>query len=135
MNFFTALALRASLVAAFVSLVAAAPVQAQQAAAPGTLTQTAASSFRLHVANPGQERTHIEVLQSSNGQSLFSENTSAPAYGHRFDFNNLPAGSYAVVVRIGKATQQYNVLVSSANGGICRLAAPVVSAAPALAAN
>ena len=135
MTFFAASALRASLVAAVVSLVAAAPVQAQQAATPSSLTQIDASSFRLRLANAGQERTRIEVVQASNGQSLFSETTTAPAYGHRFNFNSLSAGSYAVVVRIGKATQQYNVLVSNANGLVCRLVSPAVADTPALAAN
>lgn len=136
MNFFTATALRSSLVAtaaAVVSLFAAAPVQAQQAAVPAALTQVDASSFRVRLANPAQQRVAVQVVQTSNGQVIFAEATTAPAYGHRFNFGTLPTGSYAVTLQVGTARTSYNILVNNATHGIfsavCQPTAPATSVA------
>ena len=140
---FSASALRCSFVAAaaaLASLLAPAPVQAQQTAAYVVLTQVDARNFRLHLNNPDQQRTRIEVVQLRDDQPLFSTTTSAPAYGHRFNFGGLPSGRYAVVLRTDLATQRYTVVVrntaEAAFSAVCLpTAAPAALNAPALAVN
>ena len=136
MNFFAASALRSSFVAAaaaVVSLFAAAPVQAQSGAAPAVLTQVSAGSFRERLANPGQPRLAVQVVQNSNGQVLFAQSTTAPAYGHRLDFGTLPTGSYAVVLQVGSTRTSYNILVNNNLQGalsvVCQPTAPAANAA------
>ena len=143
MYYFSASALRCSFVAAaaaLTSLLATAPVQAQQTAAPAALTQVGTRSFCLRLNNPDQQRTRIEVVQLRDDQTLFSATTSAPAYGHRFDFGGLPSGRYAVVLRTGPATQRYTVVVrntaEAAFSAVCLpAAAPAALVAPAVAVN
>ena len=140
---FSTSALRCSFVAAaaaLTSLLAAAPVLALQAAAPVALTQVDARNFCLHLNNPGQQRTRIEVVQLRDDQTLFSASTSAPTYGHRFNFGGLPSGRYAVVLRTGPATQRYTVVVrntaEAAFSAVCLPAtAPAALVAPAVAVN
>lgn len=139
MQFFAATALRSSFVAAaiaVVSLFAARPVQAQSAA-PAALTQVDASSFRVRLANPAQERVAVQVVQTSNGQVLFAETTTAPAYGHRFNFGTLPTGSYALTLQVGRARTSYNVLVNNTTYGnlsvVCQPTTPAVGVALAAA--
>ena len=130
-------ALRSAFVAAVavVSLFAAAPVQAQSAAP--ALTQATASSFRVRLANPDQQRVAVQVMQNSNGQVIFAQSTSAPAYGHRLDFGTLPTGSYALTLQVGRARTSYNILVNNSLQGVvsavCRPVAPAASAALAVA--
>ena len=134
MNFSFASARRFSLVtaAAVASFFAAASVQAQEAAAPA-LTQVAASSFRVRLANPTGQRLAVQVVQNSNGQVLFAQSTTAPAYGHRLDFGTLPTGSYAVVLQVGSTRTSYNILVNNNLQGalsvVCQPAAPAANAA------
>ena len=139
MSFFSAAALRSAFVAtaaAVVSLFAAAPVQAQ-AAAPAALSQIDASSFRVRLASPDQQRLAVQVVQASNEQVLFAQATTAPAYGHRLNFGTLPTGSYTVTLQVGRARTSYNVLVSNSLQGavsaVCLPAAPAAGVALAAA--
>ena len=139
MNLFTASALRSVFVtaaAAVVSLFATAPVQAQSAA-PAALTQVDASSFRVRLANPEQQHLTVQVVQNSNGQVIFTQTTTAPAYGHRLSFGTLPTGSYAVTLQVGRARTSYNVLVNQSLQGtvsaVCQPVAPANSMALAVA--
>ena len=136
MNFFFASALRSSFVAAaaaVVSLFAAAPVQAQSGAAPAALTQVDARSFRVRLANPGQQRLAVQVTQNSNGQVLFAQSTTAPAYGHRLDFGTLPTGSYAVLLQVGSTRSSYNILVNNTLQGALSVVCQPAAAAPSVA--
>ena len=134
MNFSFASARRFSFVvaAAVASFFAAASVQAQEAAAPA-LTQVAASSFRVRLANPTGQRLAVQVVQNSNGQEIFGASTTAPAYGHRLDFGTLPTGSYALTLQVGRARSTYNILVNNTLQGalsvVCQPAAPAANVA------
>ncbi|MBG8556391.1 cupredoxin domain-containing protein [Hymenobacter guriensis] len=87
--------------------------QAQQET-PVTLETPTAETVRIRIQNPAQQRGSVQVVSVQTGQLLFKEQYAAPAYGHRFDFRNLAAGRYALVVRVGKDCYRYTVQVAPA---------------------
>ena len=137
MTFFASFrALFAAAVALALPLMAAPTAQAQQVA-PVQLVQAGASSFQVRIANPGQEPGRVQVVQLSTDQVLFSEATTAPAYGHRFGFGTLPSGSYAVLVQVGAARYRYAVQVRNQGTGLLSVTCPTATpaaATPALTA-
>lgn len=135
MNFFSNL--RASFVTAAAALalcVAAAPAAQAQAAASVQLVPATFGSFQVRIANPAQEAGRVQVVQLNNDQVLFSEATQAPAYGHRFGFGTLPAGSYAVLVQLGTAHYRYAVQVRNNGQGMLSVTCPTATPAAAPAA-
>ncbi|MCR5888186.1 hypothetical protein LRS06_10500 [Hymenobacter sp. J193] len=99
--------------------------QAQQQTTPVTLETPTAETVRLRIQNPAQQRGSVQVVSVRTGQLLFKENYAAPAYGHRFDFRNLAAGRYALVVRVGEDCYRYTVQVAPATANLPLVVRPV----------
>jgi hypothetical protein len=74
-----------------------------------TLTQVASASLRLRLENPTALAGRVQVVRLRSEQTLFTEAYSGPAYGHRFDFDQVPSGRYLVWVQAG--SQVYRCLV------------------------
>jgi hypothetical protein len=93
------------------------PAQAQQPASPVHLTQLNQASLRLRIANPSQQPSRVEVIHLNTGQPLFTETYKAASYGHRFDFQNLPTGRYALLLKVGSDRYRYTVEVATTAAG------------------
>ncbi|SHI39112.1 hypothetical protein SAMN02745146_0739 [Hymenobacter daecheongensis DSM 21074] len=85
---------------------AARPAQAQQTT-PVTVTSADATSIRLRIDNAAHRPGRVQVLSRRSGQVLFDETFAAPAYGHRFNFRDLAAGRYVLLVQTGGRHYRY----------------------------
>jgi hypothetical protein len=105
---------RAALLGLAVMLGAAAwsPAQAQ-AARPVQAKQGDAESLWLTVENPALERMQVRVIQLSNNTCLSNEVNHKPSYGTKLSFGKLPAGEYAVLLRVGQERYRYAVQVQA----------------------
>ncbi|MDO7846530.1 hypothetical protein Q5H92_09200 [Hymenobacter sp. M29] len=75
--------------------------------------QADAQSLWLTVENPTQQRMHMDVVCLSNKTSLVSETNRRASYGSQLSFKGLPAGQYAVLLRVGRERYRYNVDVKA----------------------
>ncbi|WP_210515472.1 hypothetical protein [Hymenobacter terricola] len=88
------------------------PAQAQQAR-PVHAKQGDAESLWLTIENPVQERMQVRVMQLSSNICLSAEVNHQPSYGCKLNFGKLPAGEYAVVLRVGHERYRYAVQVQA----------------------
>jgi hypothetical protein len=77
------------------------------------LTQVAPASLRLRLDNPTVLAGRVQVVRLRNGQTLFTEPYTGPAYGHRFDFDHVPSGRYLVYIQAGDQLQHCLVRVQT----------------------
>ncbi len=96
------------LVAGF-GLAAGSPAHAQE-----VRTKSDAESMSLTVENPTQQRVQVQVLQVSSQSMLSNEVNHQFSYGTKLNFAKLPAGEYAVLVRVGRERYRYAVQVQAA---------------------
>ncbi|KUG05850.1 hypothetical protein [Solirubrum puertoriconensis] len=87
---------------------AAQPARAQETQ-PVTVQKVDDVSFRVRVSNPRLQPGRLEVQNLTNGQVLFSQEYTDKAYGHRLNFNNLPEGRYAILVKADKLQYRYTL--------------------------
>ncbi|ALW83818.1 hypothetical protein AUC43_01080 [Hymenobacter sedentarius] len=74
--------------------------------------QTDAHTLALTVENPTQQRVQLEVVSSQGHYSrLLNEVHHRPSYGTKLSFNKVPAGDYAVRLRVGRESYRYHVQV------------------------
>ena len=88
-------------------------VQAQQPQLPVQLTQPDASSLRLRFENPAQLPARLQVVHLDNDNVGLNQIHREPAYGTRLKFDTLPAGRYAVLLRLGRDRYRYTVQVQA----------------------
>ncbi|MCB2406466.1 hypothetical protein [Hymenobacter lucidus] len=88
------------------------PARAQQAS-PVSVTSPDAESIRVRIDNVAQLPGRVQVLNLSSGQMLFDESYTAPAYGKRFSFRNLPAGRYALLLKAAGTQYRYVMQVQA----------------------
>ncbi|MBO2012565.1 hypothetical protein [Hymenobacter negativus] len=103
------------LVAGF-GLAASSPAQAQQAQSVHTKTDSA--NLMMTVENPSQQRMQVQVVQMSSQTCLSNEINHQSSYGTKLNFASLPAGEYAVLVRVGRERYRYAVQVQAQNATI-----------------
>ncbi|MBD2766575.1 hypothetical protein IC235_01555 [Hymenobacter sp. BT664] len=74
-----------------------------------------AHSLYLTIENPTQQRLQMQVLSLSQPQytCLVDEVNHQSSYGSQLNFNGMPAGHYAVLLRIGRERYRYTVQVPS----------------------
>lgn len=56
-------------------------------------------------------------MRLNSGQTLFTETYTVPAYGHRFDFNQVPSGRYLVRMQAGGNVHRCLVRVRTGDQG------------------
>ncbi|WP_139922801.1 hypothetical protein [Hymenobacter sp. DG01] len=82
-----------------------------------SLAQVAPAALRLRIENPSAWAGSVQVVRLSSGQTLFTETYTVPAYGHRFDFSQVPSGRYLVWVQAGGTVHRCLVRVRTWNQG------------------
>jgi hypothetical protein len=80
---------------------------------PAWVSQTDSESLRVRIDNPAALACQVRVIQLSSGESLFYEASQTPAYGHRFNFRQVPTGRYALVLRVGPNRYRYTIEVQT----------------------
>lgn len=82
-----------------------------------SLTQVGPASLRLHLVNPTALAGRVQVVRLRSGQMLFTETYSGPAYGHRFDFDQVPSGHYLVYMQTDGQVHRCLVRVQTRDQG------------------
>lgn len=80
-----------------------------QSAPSVTTKQADAQSLWLTVENPAQQRVQMQVVSQANRTCLVNEVNRKASYGSKLNFNGVPAGQYAVLLRVGSERYRYNV--------------------------
>ncbi|WP_046244552.1 hypothetical protein [Hymenobacter terrenus] len=99
--------------------------QAQDAPlAPSSVqvTQLDAASLSVRIHNPAQKAARLQVVHLDNGRWILNETHRTAAYGTLLKFDQLPAGSYALVLRVGPDRYRYAVQVESKTPGTATIA-------------
>ena len=75
--------------------------------------QANAQSLYLTIENPQQQPLRMQVLSLSQSQyvCLVDEVNRQSSYGSQLNFKGVPAGRYAVLLRVGRERYRYNVQV------------------------
>lgn len=95
---------------------AASPAYAQQA--QKVQTKSEAETLLMTVNNPTQERVQVKVVQLSSSTCLSNVINHESSYGTKLCFAKLPAGEYAVLLRVGRERYHYAVQVKAQNSTI-----------------
>jgi hypothetical protein len=72
-----------------------------------------AHNLWLTVENPKQERMQMDVVCLNHNTSLMSEVNRRTSYGSHLNFKGVPAGQYAVLLRVGRERYRYTVDVKA----------------------
>jgi hypothetical protein len=75
--------------------------------------QADAQSLALTVENPKQQMVQMKVVSLAKYTALVDEVNHKSSYGSTLNFNGLPAGKYAVLLRVGRERYRYNVQVQA----------------------
>jgi len=103
------------LVAGF-GIAAGSPAQAQQL--QPVQTKADAENLMMTIENPTQQRLQVQVMQLNNSTCLSNEVNHQVSYGCKLNFAKLPAGEYAVLLRVGRERYRYSVQVKAQNATI-----------------
>jgi hypothetical protein len=82
-----------------------------------SFTQVTPTALRLRIKNPTARVGSVQVVRLRSGQTLFAETYTAAAYGHRFDFNQVPSGRYLVWMQAGGTVHRCLVRVQTRGQG------------------
>lgn len=99
------------------AFLAADPAHAQQPRPLVTVENADAESIRVRVANPTQQPGRVQIVRLATGTTVFADTYAAAAYGHRFNFRNLSAGRYALLMQVGGEAYRYVLQVDHAAAG------------------
>jgi hypothetical protein len=72
-----------------------------------------AQALYVTVENPALQLVHMKVVSLAKYTSLVDEVNHKPSYGSKLNFSGLPAGKYAVLLRVGRERYRYNVQVQA----------------------
>ncbi|MBD2721591.1 hypothetical protein [Hymenobacter armeniacus] len=73
--------------------------------------QADAQCLSFTVENPKLEKVRMDVLCLTHNTFLMSEVNRQASYGSKLNFAGVPAGKYAVLLRVGRERYRYNVQV------------------------
>ena len=73
--------------------------------------QADAQTLMLTIDNPEQKAMQMQVINLGTNDCLANEVSYKPSYGCKLIFSTLPAGQYAVMLRVGRERYRYNVQV------------------------
>jgi hypothetical protein len=71
-----------------------------------------AQALYLTVDNPALQRVQIQVVSLVNHTTILNEVNHKDSYGMQLHFKGMPAGPYAVLLRVGHERYRYNVQVA-----------------------
>jgi hypothetical protein len=75
--------------------------------------QADAQALYMTVENPTQQRMQLQVVALDKHTDLVNEVNHKASYGTQLHFNGMPAGQYAVLLRVGRERYRYNVQVTN----------------------
>ncbi|SFQ21713.1 hypothetical protein [Hymenobacter arizonensis] len=75
--------------------------------------QTDGHNLAMTIENPARQQMQLRVVALSTNTCLVKEVNTEPSYGTNLNFNQLPAGKYAVLLRVGQERYRYTVQVAS----------------------
>jgi len=99
------------------------PAHAQTVAPPMGVQQTAPFSYRVWASNPGAQPGTLRLINASTGAVLYQEYSARPSFGRKFNVSNLPDGSYAFVVTLGRQQFRYALRLRTTSQRSAELAA------------
>ena len=108
----TAPYLRATLLGALALLGSVGSAMAQDTSSVKA-KQADAETLLLTVENPQHERMQVRVVALDHNLCLVNEVNHEASYGTKLGFKGVPAGKYAVTLRVGREQYRYNVQVQS----------------------
>ena len=73
--------------------------------------QADAQTLLLTIDNPELKIMQMQVVNLGTNGCLADERSRKPSYGCKLNFGTLPAGQYAVLLRVGRERYRYNVQV------------------------
>jgi hypothetical protein len=76
-----------------------------------TAKQGDAQGLWLTVENPAQQRMQMQVMSLAHNVCLVNEVNHRTSYGSKLNFKGMPAGQYAVLLRVGQERYRYSVNV------------------------
>jgi hypothetical protein len=91
------------------AIVASAGAALAQSAPSVTAKQGDAQGLWLTIENPAQQRLQMQVVSQAQGVCLVNEVNHLTSYGSKLNFNGMPSGQYAVLLRVGHERFRYNV--------------------------
>ncbi|MDO7877523.1 hypothetical protein Q5H93_22480 [Hymenobacter sp. ASUV-10] len=71
-----------------------------------------AQALFLTVNNPALQRMQVQVVCLDNHTRITNEVNRQASYGTKLHFKGMPAGAYAVLLRVGRERYRYNVQVA-----------------------
>ena len=71
--------------------------------------QADAQGLWLSVENPMRQRMQMQVVSLAQRVCLVNEVNHRAAYGSKLNFGGVPAGQYAVLLRVGREQYRYSV--------------------------
>lgn len=71
-----------------------------------------AQALYLTVDNPALQRMQVQVVSLDTHTRILNEVNHKPSYGMKLHFKGMPAGPYAVLLRVGRERYRYNVQVA-----------------------
>lgn len=75
--------------------------------------QADSQALWLTVENPNQERMQLKVVSLAQHAALVNETNRHASYGSQLNFEGVPAGQYAVLLRVGRERYRYSVDVKA----------------------
>lgn len=103
---------RAALLGVFAVASTSGAAMAQEAPSVKAM-QADAQHLYLTIENPEQKVLYMQVVNLDKKTCIMQEANRQPSYGCQLNFQKLPAGQYAVLLRVGRERYRYNVQVQN----------------------
>ncbi|MCC3153577.1 hypothetical protein Q3A66_12115 [Hymenobacter sp. BT770] len=75
--------------------------------------QPDAASLWVTIENPAKKAMQMQVINLDSYNSLINEVNHRPSNGYHLSFRKVPAGRYAVLLRVGRERYRYTVQVKA----------------------
>ena len=93
--------------------------------------QSDAQSLSLTIENPAQQRVEMQVVSLGTKRCVLREVNHNLSYGCKLNFQDLSAGQYAVLLRVGQKRYRYTVQVQAPTPAQNTISVPELTAASA----
>jgi hypothetical protein len=71
-------------------------------------------SLAFTVENPAQQQMRVRVMSLNTNRDVINEVNHQSSYGCKLNFAGMPAGKYAVMLKVGDQSYRYTVQVAKA---------------------
>jgi hypothetical protein len=77
--------------------------------------QADGKSLAFTVENPDQQKVQVRVMSLNTKRDIMNEVNRQSSYGCKLNFEGMPTGTYAVMLRVGDQSYRYTVQVQAAS--------------------